>query len=325
MKPPKLQSGDKVAIISPSNTIAEKKDLVEKARQNFELATGLVTVLAPNALGRHYYSSGTPGERLDDFHWALKDPEIKAIVFSVGGSTAVDLVGGLDYELIKQNPKIIAGISDASTLLNAIATKTGLITFHGIEFLDFGKEDMSYTVASIKKAWFEGEIGKYSPNPTWHDFDGRPTSYKEWEVIKPGIAQGKVVGGNFRCFMQLRGTEYFLDSFKDTILVMEAYKWPKRHLHQALVNAKLWGVLDQISGLVVGYCLGSDSPNHPGDEQSMKDLVVEVTDGYDFPAMWIGEIGHNIENFVLPIGAQAKLDADDKSFEIIESVLEVND
>lgn len=322
MKPPKLQSGDKVAIISPSNTIAGREELVAKACKNFETATGLVTVLAPNALRRHYYSSGTPEQRIEDFHWALSDPEIKGIIFSVGGSTAVDLVDKLDYELIKQNPKVIAGISDASTLLNAINTKTGLITFHGIEFLDFGEEDMSYTIESIKKAWFEGEIGEYQQNPNWRDFDDRPTSYKEWEVIKPGVAEGKVVGGNFRCFTQLRGTEYFLDSFKGTILVMEAYKWPKKHIHQALVAAKLWGVLDQINGLVVGYCLGSDSPNHVGDEQSMKDLVLEVTKGYDFPAMWIGEIGHNIENLVLPIGAQAKLDADNKTFEITENVLE---
>lgn len=317
---PKLHKGDLVAIISPSNTIAHKKEQILKACANFEAHTGLKTVLAPNALGQHYYSSGTPQERVDDFHWAFKNPEVKAIIFSIGGSTAVDLVDKLDYELIKQHPKIIAGVSDASTLLNAINTKTGLITFHGIEFLDFANEDMSYTYASIQDNWFNGSDITYGQNPNWKDLDDTFTSYSGWQTIRPGEATGKVVGGNFRCFTQLRGTEYFLNSFKDSILVMEAYKWPKRHIHQALVDAKLWGVLDQISGLIMGYCLESDNPKQPGNDQPMKDLVLEATEGYDFPVMWIGEIGHNIENLVLPIGAQAHMDATNLTFEISKDV-----
>jgi len=321
MKPPRLQPGDLVAIISPSNTIADKQQLVEKACDNFEKNTGLKTVLAPNALAKHYYSAGTPQQRVDDFHWALTNPDVKAIIFSIGGSTAVDLVDKLDYDLIANNPKTIAGVSDASTLLNAIYSKTGLITFHGIEFQDFGRHDMAYTYESIKQAWFSEEAITYKQNPDWKDLDDTYTTYEGWQTIREGQATGALRGGNFRCFTQLRGTEYFDDDFTDSILVIEAYKWPKRHLYQALVDAKLWGILDQISGLIVGYCLESDNPNIAGNDQPMKDLVLEATQGYDFPVMWVGEIGHNVENLVLPIGARATLDATGKIFTINENLV----
>lgn len=132
IRPPKLHKGDRVGIISPSQSLFGRKEKFEKAVQVFAEQLGVEVVVAPHALGQYYYSSGTTEERLSDFHLMLKDPSIKAIIFSVGGNTAIDLLEGLDYELIKQNPKIIAGISDATTLLNPIFLKTGLITFLGL-------------------------------------------------------------------------------------------------------------------------------------------------------------------------------------------------
>jgi muramoyltetrapeptide carboxypeptidase len=319
MKPPKLQSGDKVTIISPSGSVANRKDLVEEACRNFEQATGLQTVLAPHALGHHYYSSGTSEERLHDFHWALNNPDIKAIIFSVGGNTAIDLVEGLDYELIKQNPKIIAGISDATTLLDAITAKTGLVTFLGIEFMDYAKESMAYETEAIKKAWFEGDIGTIQPNANWKDFDNLSTSYTGWQCIREGKAQGKIIGGNYGCFVQLRATGYW-PNITNGIFVMETYKKNKKDIHQALAQLKLWGVLDQINGLIIGYCLGSDAPTVSGNDRSMNDVVLEVTDGYDFPILWMGEIGHNVENIMLPIGAVGEINTSQLTFTISESV-----
>lgn len=320
MKPPKLQRGDLLAIISPSNTVSKRKVDVEKACSNFENATGLRTILAPNALAEHYYSAGTAQQRLEDFQWALKNQEVKGIIFSVGGNTAIELVENLDYELIKQNPKVIAGISDATTLLNPITAKTGLVTFLGLEFLDFASEPMSYEVASIKKAWFEGNLGKIEPNPGWKDFDNLPTSYSGWQTIRPGAANGKVVGGNYGSFSQLYHTEY-MPSVDGGILFMETYKQPKKKIHQCLAQLRLWGVFEKINGLVVGYCLGSDeNPEKTGNNRTMKDLVLEATDGYDFPIMWIGEVGHNVENIMLPIGAKASLDATNRTLTILENV-----
>jgi muramoyltetrapeptide carboxypeptidase len=283
---------------------------------------GLKTVYAPNAFAQHYYSAGTPQQRADDFNWALKNPDVKGILLSVGGSTAIDLVDKIDYDYLKRHPKVIAGISDASTLLNAITTKTGLITFHGLEYLDISREKMTYTLTSLKKAWLEGELGEYAPNPDWRDFDNLPTSYQGWSTIQKGLAEGEVVGGNFRCSTQLMGTPYFRTDLTDTIFVLETYKWPKKNIYQALINLKLWGVFDQISGLIIGYCLGSDDPAEEGNNQSMVELAQEAISGYGFPAMWIGEIGHNVEDLILPIGAQLKMDATHLKLSALEKVTE---
>ncbi len=321
MKARKLQPGDEVAVISPSSSIINNRKLAEIAKLNFERATGLTLHFAPNAFASHYYSAGTPQQRLEDFRWALNEPNIKAIIFSVGGKTAVELIDGLDYELIRQHPKIIAGVSDATTLLNSISAKTGLITFLGLEFLDYGKQPMAYETAAIKQAWFEGTIDRIEPNPHWRDFDDLPTSYKGWQSIKPGVATGRIVGGNFPSFAQLIKTDYMPD-LTDSILVMETYKWDKSQIHQALVQLKLWGTYEKISGLIIGYCLGSDDPTRPGYERMLPDIAREITASYSFPIMWLGEIGHNVENIMLPIGAQARIDTHKNIFEITEAVTE---
>lgn len=320
MIPNKLQPNDLVAIVSPSKTVANRKEAVEKARRHFEQATGLRTVLAPNALARHYYSAGTVQQRADDFHWAVKNPEVKAIIFSVGGSTAIELVDKLDYQLIAQNPKIIAGISDATTLLNPITAQTGLITFLGLEFLDFARQPMTYEVEAIKQAWFHGDIGSVKPNPDWRDFDSLPTSYAGWRVIRGGKAEGRIIGGNYTSFAQLYYTSY-MPSVDASILAMEHYMLDKDDIQQSLAQLRLWGAFDRISSLIMGYCRGSDDPDEIGNDRDMAELVLEATEGYTFPIMQIGEIGHNVENMMLPIGARATLDTATHSFEISERVV----
>ena len=321
IKPHKLKPGDTVAIISPSNVIAGWTDKLEVARKNFEYATGLKTVLSPNALASHYYSAGTKQQRIDDFHWALANTDIKAIIFSVGGNTAIELLESLDYELIKKTRKIIAGISDATTLVNAITTKTNLITFLGIEFFDYADQDMRYETKSIMKSWFDGNVGEVLPNANWKDFDDLPTQYQRWVSIKPGNARGVIVGGNYNGVMQLRGTQYMQD-FKDKILFLEGYKNNKKEIHQRLEQLKLWGVLNQVSAIVIGYFVNSDDPKLIGNERPIKDIVLEATVGYNIPIMQIGEVGHNVENFMLPVGALASIDTQKLQIHILENVVE---
>jgi muramoyltetrapeptide carboxypeptidase len=127
--PPKLQKGDKIGIVSPSSSIQSRKKLFLKSAKKLEKALGVKVVWGKHAFGRHFYSSGTVKERLDDIHRMIANPEIKAVYFSIGGSTAIDLLEGLDFEMIRKNPKIINGFSDATTIMNAVYAKTGLVGF----------------------------------------------------------------------------------------------------------------------------------------------------------------------------------------------------
>jgi muramoyltetrapeptide carboxypeptidase len=319
IKPVKLKRGDKVGIISPSNSVVQRKEAFENAVALLEDDLELQIEIAPHAMGLHYYSSGTVQERLDDFHQMVIDPEIKAILFSLGGNTAIDLVDKLDYRLIQDNPKIITGLSDATTLLNAITAQTGIITYLGFELTDFGKYPMPYGLEMIKKMWFEGGKISYKPNSRWRNFDGLPTSYTGWEGLKAGKATGTLVGGNFTSFFQLINTPYQM-GFDQSIVILETYKFTKRAIHQTLMKLRLHGIFKKINGLIIGYCLGSDNPEEYGDKRTMKDLVQEVTQGYDFPVMWVGEIGHKVENILVPLGARASIDADKLKFFVDEEV-----
>ncbi len=318
--PPRLKKGDKVGIISPSQSIQNRMEKFEKAKTSFSQRTGLELILGSHTLGRYYYSSGTVQERLSDFHQFLKDPSIKGILFSVGGNTAIDLIDKLDYELIRKNPKIISGISDATTILNPIFVKTGLITFLGLEFTMFGWLPMDYTYEQIEKTWFEGTLKEVTLNPKWKNYDDLPTTYNGWQTIRPGTAKGRIIGGNLGSITYLSGTDYY-PSLDQNIFVFEGYRMHKKAIHHRLISMRLRGEFKRLSGIIVGYCLGSDDPTQPGDERSLKDMLLEVTEGYDFPIMQVGEIGHRVENILLPIGAIATMDAINLKFTIDEPVV----
>lgn len=317
MKPPKLQKGDKVALISPSNPVKDRLDVVKQAIKNFENATGLEVVVGKNALGQYYYSSGTKQQRLDDFHKAIANPQIKAVLFTVGGHVAIDMVEDIDYELIDNNPKIISGISDGTTLLTPITKNTGLITFLGLEFLQYAAFDMAYQVESIEHAWFNGALGKIRPNSDWKDLKGFYNEYSGWQAIQKGTAEGIITGGNATCFGYFLNTKWQPD-LKDKILVLEGYKKSKREIHRILKEYKIRGAFDDISGLILGYFVGADDKDVVGSDRPLSELVTETVDRPDLPIMQIGEIGHHVANIMLPIGAKARLDATNKSFEITE-------
>ena len=316
IRPERLRAGDRAMIVSSSSTIADRSEAAELARVSVEMTLGLKVEFAHHAFAQDYYSAGSTEERRDDLMAAFTDPEIKAVFFSTGGATAVDLVDRLDYETIAGHPKILAGLSDSSTLLNAVTARTGLVTFHGFELLDFSRHEMRYTARSVKQVWFDRWSGEYQPNPAWRDLEGDETTYRGWREIKPGRARGTAVGGNSEAFMQLVGTQYS-PTLDGAILFLEAYRLQKRHIQALLATLKLKGVFESIRGLIIGYCLGSDAPG-TGNERDISDIVLETTSDYTFPVMQVGEIGHQVENLILPIGAAIEIDTSSPSLLLSE-------
>ncbi|MGL5824719.1 MAG: FxSxx-COOH system tetratricopeptide repeat protein [Nocardioides sp.] len=312
--PGRLRHGDRVRVVSPSSTITDQRDTLQRAADALERSLGVTVEFAEHALGAYFYSSGTAEQRRDDLMAAFADPEVKAVLLSMGGATAIDMLEGLDYDLIAANPKIVAGMSDSSTLLEAITARTGLVTFYGFEMFDFARHEMSYTTESIRRTWFDGWSGPFTPNPQWRDLEGDPTSYLGWREIKPGQVTGPAAGGNSDAFAQLIGTRY-CPRLDNAVLILETYRLQKRHLQALMVSLRLKGVLDQIAGMVLGYCLGSDQPSGR-NERDVADILRETTAGYDFPIMQVGEIGHQVENLILPLGATVRMDTENLSFSL---------
>ncbi|MBI3619545.1 LD-carboxypeptidase [Candidatus Roizmanbacteria bacterium] len=237
IKPKKLQKGDAVGIISPSKPIAKKLyrqfDVAVAALQEF----GLKVKFGEHIFDQYFYSAGTRETRIKDFNKIWQDPEVKMILMSQGGQTANHLLDGIDYEMIKRRPKIFAGISDGTTLLNAIFSKTGLVTYHGPDFED--------------------------------------------------------------AILFLEGTDDIA------------------HLDRQFTALKLNGVFGKISGLIIGWFEDHEMKDKDTDRE-VPDVILEVTKNYSFPILEIGELGHNVENYILPIGCTATIDADNKYFSIDE-------
>jgi muramoyltetrapeptide carboxypeptidase len=316
IRPERLRAGDRAVIVSSSSTIADRSDAADRARAKLESALGLKLEFAQHAFAQDYYSAGNVEQRTHDLMAAFTDPEIKAIFFSTGGATAIDVVDQLDYEVIAENPKVLAGLSDSSTLLNAVTARTGLVTFHGFELLDFAEHEMQYTTKSARQVWLDRWFGDYRPNPDWHDLEGDETTYQGWRGIKHGNARGTAVGGNSDAVMQLVGTDY-CPSLEGSVLFLETYRLQKRHIQALLATLKLRGAFDSISGLIFGYCLGSDAPG-TGNDRDIADIVLETTAGYDFPVVQVGEIGHQVENLILPIGATIEFETSSPSLVLLE-------
>lgn len=319
IKPKKLQQGDTVAVVSPSGFVPkELRAQFDKGVKSLE-DLGLKIKLGKNCLKQYYYASGTVKERVDDIHTAFTDKEVKALIMSIGGASANHLLDSLDYNLIKKNPKVFCGISDGTTLLNPIFTKTGLITFHGPDLVfTFGMPMSSAIKENLMETLFESKSIQLNPNPDWKGLDklNKDEKYKGWQCIRKGDTRGRLTGGNTSCLIKLENTDFRPD-YKNTILFLEAFCVSVEDLHQQLTQMRQSGIFDDINGLILGYFYGSHIEDKTQDRR-VSDVALEVTRDYSFPILEIGEVGHNVENYLLPIGCEASIDAGKKHITIDE-------
>jgi GNAT superfamily N-acetyltransferase len=98
-------------------------------------------------------NSSSIESRVEDLHEAFLDKNVKAILTCIGGFNVNQILEYIDYSLIEANPKIICGFSDITALLNAIYSKTGLVTYHGPHFSSFGfeKKETDYTYSYFER------------------------------------------------------------------------------------------------------------------------------------------------------------------------------
>lgn len=319
IKPKKLQKGDTVMIISPSGSVPEQLKNQFDDGIKFLKNMGLKVKIGKNALNQYYYSGGTVEERLSDMREAFTNRKVKAIIMSIGGASANHLLDNLDFGLIKKNPKIFCGISDGTTLLDPIFSKTGLITYHGPDLIfTFGQPMSPIIKDNLLETLFNGQVGKLHPNPNWKGLDelNKNEKYTGWSCIRKGRATGRLVGGNTNCLIELENTD-FRPNYKDKILFLESWMTDIQQLHRSFVHFRQAKVFSEIKGLILGHFYGSHMEDKKQDRK-VADVILEVTKDYSFPILEIGELGHNVENYILPIGCMATIDADKKIFSIDE-------
>ena len=128
-KPAALGPGATLGIIAPASPARDMDHLAEGIKVIEEL--GFRVSLSPNVLNYNKYLAGTENERLGDFHKMFLDPAIDGIICLRGGYGSMKLLPGINYSIVRRNPKIFVGYSDITALQLALWKKAGLVTFSG--------------------------------------------------------------------------------------------------------------------------------------------------------------------------------------------------
>lgn len=310
LKPQKLKTDDLVAIIAPSSPVT--KDLMDLFNVGIDFLQkdfGLRVTYTKKIFDKYFYSAGSVEERTKDFTLAWQNPEVKMIIMAQGGYSANGLLDKLDYNLIKNNPKIFTGISDGTNLLNAISYKTGLVTYHGPDLLfTFGRSLSPQIKENIYKTFFDGNVGRLEENKDWNNKEDKNLTSFHWGTLRTGKSQGRLIGGHLGTLINLIASGY-IDSFQDKILFLEG-TCPDYEIDSYLKTLKLSGVFEKINGLVLGWF--EDFSSQGINRRPVRDILLEIISDYNFPILEIGDLGHNVENYVFPLGIKVTLDADNK-------------
>lgn len=301
MRAEKLKRGDTIGIVAPSEPITEEyKEYMKKSIKIFE-DMGFKIKLSKNIYKNTYGYSATPEEKASDINDMFSDKEVKAIISAVGGDNSFNCLGLIDYENIKRNPKIICGYSDATNYLEAIYTKTGLITYHHLEMIDLGRKlKKDFELSQFKKILIDGTLGEIDKN-------------SKYITLQKGCVEGIIVGGNVPSMVSLLNTEYFPD-LTDKILFLEVYASSTDFdlADKYIGLLKYHGVFDKIKGLWIGHYHGDT------EDTKIEDIFMRHLKGYDFPILKCDDFGHDCEKVVIPIGAKIKLDASNCKVTILE-------
>ena len=306
--PKRLIKNSTIAIVAPSKPIDEQKKIELKNFENYMKSESVNVKLSKNlfAVDKFGVSAGTPEERAHDINSMFSDKKIDAIWCFQGGDTANQTLDLIDYEKIKENPKLFMGKSDIDVLLLAINKMTGLITIHCCDpKIGSNREmDLDYTKKWFKKRLFDGEK------------EIEPSC--EWVCLRDGKSSGGLIGCNLTSILKLAGTKYFPD-FNESILFIETYKSNAAKVICQLTQLEKIGVFEKIKGIVIGSNFEFDSGNK---KLKVEDIVKELTSDYKFPILKINEFGHYQPHAFLPIGAKVELDATNKKLAIVSDFLE---
>jgi muramoyltetrapeptide carboxypeptidase len=296
----RLAAGDVVGLVDPASATWEPidVDIVEDTLT----ALGLVAKRGPHLLDRRGSLAGSDRDRAADVMAMFTDPTVKAVLPVRGGWGCARILPHLDFEAIRRNPKVLIGYSDLTALLLAIHARTGLVTFHGPN----GASNWNPTSTDFfTRVVLKGEPVTFT-NPRDKGETLAQTEYRI-KTITPGVARGRLLGGNLSVLTALLGSPYLPD-FRDAILFLEDVHEAPYRIDRMLTQLALAGVLEGARAVVWGTCHECE-PDAGFGSLTIPDLLDDHVKPLGVPA-WRGAlVGHIDRQFTLPIGAEVEVDA----------------
>lgn len=329
--PKKLNPGDTVAFISLSGGRAGDPDMIKRyqtGKNRFEEIFGVKVVETPNALKGNTFIFEHPEKRAEDLHWALTNPEVKGIICNMGGDDSYRVLPYLDEKIIHDNPKILMGYSDIATWMCVFA-HCGVRAYYGPNVLtpiaQPGSLD-SYTEQAIRKVLFSNEIiGEVPCSEKYTQIEWRDIKPKKIKWTKndgyfvlqgKGVHQGRLISLCGGPAQQIIGTKFFPDKdfFEESIIVIEhglPYGSHLAGLHCLRAFAAA-GIFEKASAIITGKL-------DEGSRRTILQLVNKEVHRPDLPIFENVDFVHHTPMTILPTGALAQIDCDNKTFSILES------
>ena len=302
IRPPALRPGARVALVAPAGPLAD--GAVDRAAERVR-GWGFEPVVGEHARKRHGYLAAPDPERAADFNAALRDDSVDAVWCLRGGYGVMRILDEIDWPALARRPRPVIGFSD-NTALHLAIRRHGVVSFHGphpatVELTRFSADGLLRALTSAGPAGI-------LPFP-----DGGATRA---ETIAGGAAEGPLVGGNLSLVASTLGTPYAIQA-EGALLFLEEVGEAAYRIDRLLSQLRLAGVLGSVAGIVIGGIteVPDEGTEHvPGVEEVLHDLLggLGIPVAYGFP------FGHVDDNWTLPVGVRARLDADAGTLELLE-------
>ncbi|MBS4537458.1 LD-carboxypeptidase [Clostridium sp. D2Q-11] len=304
-KPKMLRKGDTIGLVAPASDSSKEK--VDKSIEYLK-SQGFKVKVSDSCYSKKGYLAGDDELRAKNINDMFKDKDVDAIFCIRGGYGVHRILEKIDYDLIKENPKIFMGYSDITALHIAINNRANLITFHGPMTVSDMRDGLdSFSLQSFKEVLMTSENTLEINNP-------------EGEKIKSivkGIAEGELIGGNLALISGTIGTPYEIDT-EDKILFIEDIGEYTFRIDRMLMQLKLAGKLDSVRGIVLGdfnNCVQEDK-----EDQSLMEVFEDILIPLRVPIIYNLKSGHCTPNITLPFGSKVEVNGDEGRLIIKERV-----
>lgn len=299
--PERLRPGSRVSLIAPGSPPSDEK--LAQALSNLS-SLGFLVKEAAHLRDKNGYLAGTDADRLSDLHQAFSDPDTDAIWCVRGGYGCARLLPGLNFEMIRNNPKVFIGYSDITALHIAIHQQTGLATFHG----PVAVSDLPGFTLNHLRAVVMGEDAPHRIQTT-PDFSA-PPHYQPF-TIAPGRAEGTLTGGNLALLASLSGTP-FAPVFKDKIVFIEDVGEKPYRIDRMITQLLQATDLREAAGIALGI-FDDCNPDPESPSLTLRETLKLCLGNLGIPVYYGLPFGHIRGQCTLPYGVKAILDADNFS------------
>lgn len=305
--PKRLSKGDLIGLVTPGSSVSDEELAVCISKLE---GLGFRTTYNDTVLSEYGYFAGPDQERAEELMEMFVREDVDAIWCVRGGYGSIRILDLLDYEVIRQNPKVLIGYSDITAILTAIYQESGLVTYHG----PVGTSDFNgFSKKSIRKVLkYPGETYKF---PYKREKETQENPEFDRYTISGGEAEGELIGGNVSVLDSIIGTRFEPD-FENKLVYLEDVGEKTYRVDKMIFHLLSGTNLKQAAGIVMGIfadCNVNEAPSlslRTALDDLLKPLGIPVSYGLSF--------GHIKRQVTIPTGIRATMDADKNTFRLLE-------